>query len=263
MTLDRRSLLKALSFSAVLAACGWGTHAATAGASSTARATGTSPVKPTASPHPKPTPTPRATLALPAEVGHGSRTGTQVSLTFHGGGDPALGTAILAALAKRRTHVTVFAIGLWLEANPTMAAAILGAGHELGNHTYSHQPMRDLSASQDYSEIEGCKQVLKTQTGTPGAWFRASGTQHTNSTIRDEARRAGYDTCISYDVDSLDYTDPGSAAVVANVAAAVQPGSIVSLHFGHSSTVGAIGLILDLLASRGLQPVTVGRLLTG
>jgi peptidoglycan/xylan/chitin deacetylase (PgdA/CDA1 family) len=67
---------------------------------------------------------------------------------------------------------------------------------------------------------------------------------------------------VSYDVDSLDYTDPGPHAVVATVLGSVRPGSIVSLHFGHSGTVTALPAILRGLASRALRPVTLTALLS-
>jgi hypothetical protein len=42
----------------------------------------------------------------------------------------------------------------------------------------------------------------------------------------------------------------------------VRPGSIVSLHFGHSGTVTALPAILRGLASRALHPVTLTALLS-
>ena len=72
---------------------------------------------------------------------------------------------------------------------------------------------------------------------------------------------AGYRTCLSYDLDSMDWTDPGARAVRDNVAAA-GPGSIVSMHLGHSDTVSALPGILDDLRRRGLSAVTVTTLLS-
>ena len=76
-----------------------------------------------------------------------------------------------------------------------------------------------------------------------------------------QAGRAGYPVSVGYDVDSLDFQDPGAAAVQANVLDHVQPGSIVSLHFGHQGTIAAFGPIVDGLRRRQLEPVTVTRLL--
>jgi peptidoglycan/xylan/chitin deacetylase (PgdA/CDA1 family) len=74
--------------------------------------------------------------------------------------------------------------------------------------------------------------------------------------------QAGYATVLGFDVDPLDYDDPGAAAVTERTLAAVKPGSIISLHFGHPGTVAALPGILDGLDQRGLAPVTVSTLLS-
>ena len=79
--------------------------------------------------------------------------------------------------------------------------------------------------------------------------------------ILDEAGSAGYAVSIGYSLDSLDFTDPGAAAVIASVDNHVQSGDIISLHFGHRNTIDALMLILRHLAAKGLQPVTLGTLL--
>ena len=56
---------------------------------------------------------------------------------------------------------------------------------------------------------------------------------------------------MGYDVDSLDFQDPGAAAVQANVLDHVQPGSIVSLHFGHQGTIAAFGPSSTACAAAG------------
>jgi peptidoglycan/xylan/chitin deacetylase (PgdA/CDA1 family) len=101
---------------------------------------------------------------------------------------------------------------------------------------------------------------LRRITGSIGRWFRPSQTQHSTAAIRAQAARAGYATCLSYDVDSLDYTDPGAAAVVRTTVQGAQPGSIVSLHFGHTGTVEAIPELIAGLRARGLRPVTMTEL---
>jgi peptidoglycan/xylan/chitin deacetylase (PgdA/CDA1 family) len=92
-------------------------------------------------------------------------------------------------------------------------------------------------------------------------WFRPSGIETPTDAILTEAGRAGYAISVGYDVDTLDFQDPGARAVVANFRNGASGGSIVSLHFGHRGTIDALPGMLDHLARRGLRPVTVGQLL--
>lgn len=195
------------------------------------------------------------------EITHGPRTVDAVALTFHGAGDPQLAIALLDEAQRARARVTVLVVGSWLEAYPAMARRILDSGHELGNHTLTHPSLRRLGAAACYAEIAGCARVLQQLTGTPGRWFRPSGTPNATPLIAAQAGRAGYRTTLSYDVDPRDYTDPGAAAVRDRTLAAIRPGSIVSLHLGHVGTVAALPAILDGLRGRGQRAVTASALL--
>ncbi len=186
-----------------------------------------------------------------------------VALTFHGAGDVSLTSAALAIAREAGAYLTVFAVGQWLAANPQTGRDLVAAGHDLGNHTWSHQPMTALDAAAAGREVEQGANAVAATVGRAGLLFRPSGTPTSTPTIRAAALAAGYPRCISYDVDPLDYTDPGSSAVQSRTLAAVQPGSIVSLHLGHQGTVDALPGILQGLADKGLAAVTVTRLLTG
>ncbi len=193
-------------------------------------------------------------------MGHGSRGSAQVALTFHGQGDPAIGAAVLSALARAQAKVTVLAVGTWLDANPSMADAIIGGGHELGNHTWTHPDLASLGEPEVRVQIERCRDTLLRLTGSPGAYFRQSSAQHSTPLIRTVAGQLGYPVCLSYDVDSLDWTDPGPAVIRRSVATATA-GSIVSMHLGHHGTVIALPAVLKDLSERGLSAVTAATLL--
>ncbi|MGW3241615.1 polysaccharide deacetylase family protein [Streptomyces sp. NPDC001070] len=214
----------------------------------------------TAGPRPAAT-TAAAPARLPAQITHGPRDRPRISLTFHGQGDPALATALLREAERAEARVTVMAVGSWLDACPEMARRVLDGGHELGNHTQTHGPIDTMGVASAYTEIEECAARLRKLTGSPGRWFRPSRARLATRTVQIAARKAGYPHTLSYDVDSLDYTDPGAAAVQATVLREVRPGSVVSLHLGHSGTVAALPGILDGLHRRGLHAVTMTELL--
>ena len=170
--------------------------------------------------------------------------------------------ALLTEAERAGARVTVLAVGTWLGQYPQIARRILRGGHNLGNHTMHHLDIKAMDASGTYAEIAGCARRLHALTGSIGRWFRPSQTQYSTPLIEQQARKAGYQTCVSYDVDSLDYTDPGPDAIVSTVLGLTRPGSIISLHLGHSGTVTALPAIVRGLTSRGLRPVTLTELLS-
>ncbi len=184
-----------------------------------------------------------------------------VALTFHGAGDPNLTAQALSITAASGAKVTVFAVGQWLAANPSLGRDIVAAGHDLGNHTWSHQPMTSLTLVQATDEIRRGADAVTKAVGSAGLLFRPSGTPHSTPSITAAARTVGYRRCVSYDVDPVDYADPGAELVRTRTLSAVRSGSIVSLHLGHQGTITALPGILAGLRARGLAAVTMTQLL--
>ena len=247
------------------AALGFATAAALTGCAEQPTAAPSTPTttsaRPTTTPLPTTTTTTTAAPGGPAvEIVRGSDTRPQVALTFHGAGSLDITRQVLAILGQHNAKVTVFAVGTWLDATPDGARMVRDAGHELGNHTWSHPDLERFAPGPMLTEIERCRDVLSTVVGTPGTFFRQSQGQHATARELVAAGAAGYAKTLSYDVDSLDWTDPGAAAIRRAVTAA-KAGSVVSMHLGHPGTVQALPGILTDLADRGLTPVTASELL--
>ncbi|WP_318275202.1 polysaccharide deacetylase family protein [Streptomyces pharetrae] len=184
-----------------------------------------------------------------------------MALTFHGNGDPGTAHALLAEAERHGARLTVLAVGTWLDEHPALARRVLDGGHDLGNHTQHHVGVNDLPEREAYAEIADCAHRLTRLTGSIGTWFRPSRAARASPLVERLARRAGYPHVLSYDVDSLDFTEPGAAAVTRTVLDRIQPGSIVSLHFGYADTVAALPAVLEELDRRGLTAVTATELI--
>jgi len=184
-----------------------------------------------------------------------------VAFTFHGSGDLGLLHDLLAAAQRAAAPITVFAVGSWVDQHPEVVSAILRAGHELANHTYTHPALGQAKAAAVADEIVRCRDTLARHAGTPGAWFRPSGIEVPSPLILAEAGRAGYRTVVGYDVDPRDYEDPPAARIVDRVRAGLQPGAVVSLHTGHANTVAAFEPMVAAARERSLTPVLVRDLL--
>jgi peptidoglycan/xylan/chitin deacetylase (PgdA/CDA1 family) len=262
--IPRRAFLAAGAL-AFAAACSSGDG--DSGASGTSSSSSSTPVPPardattaapgTAAPAPAPA----------AFVDHGPRGRDRVALTFHTDGDLTLAADLLDVLAARDVVMTAFVVGEWLAANPSWGRRLVDAGHEVANHTYTHPDFLALAPLAMIDEVVRCRDVLARDAGTPGRMFRPSGTDDGTvappTDVLQLAAEADYPTVLGFDVDPLDYQDPGADAVVQRTLAAVGPGAIVSLHFGHPGTIAALPGIIDGLDARGLEPVTASVLLRG
>ncbi len=250
MALSRRTFLAAAA--AGLAACSKSVHRAVRSAAT-----------PTTSAAAREKATTTTTHTGPARlVYNGPRDRKMVAFTFHGSGLLSLTQEMLDVTKRLSAPITIFAVGTWLQQNPSISQRILDAGHELENHTYTHPQLRGAGAATISREVIGCRDVLKTQTGSGGTYFRPSGMEgNYPQVVMDEAGLAGYPVVCGFDVDPSDYLDPGAAAIEARVRAGLKPGSIVSLHLGHAGTVAAFPTLVSDARAKGLEPVLVRDLL--
>src|SRR6476646_9785695 len=79
----------------------------------------------------------RSSTLLAPSVYRGSRSRRAIALTFDDG--PSEGTnQLLATLNRLQAPATFFVCGMNVQRLPQIVRATAAAGHEIGNHTYSH-----------------------------------------------------------------------------------------------------------------------------
>ncbi|SEK74386.1 polysaccharide deacetylase family protein [Streptacidiphilus jiangxiensis] len=195
-------------------------------------------------------------------VEHGRRDRRQVALTFDDGPDPVLTRQILAVLARHGARATFFCVGHHVAALPEEVRRITEAGHELGNHSWSHPFLPDLTPAQLCEQIDRTAEAIARVTGREPSRFRPPYGSQTPEVL---ATLAGQRTTVTlWDVDSRDWARPGAERIATTVLEAVRPGSVVLLHEGagdRRQTVLALPAVLAGLADRGLEPVTLTELL--
>ncbi len=184
-----------------------------------------------------------------------------VALTFDDGPTPEGVDAVLAELGPRGIHATFFLIGNRMEKFPGQAERLVAAGHELGNHTYSHQ--RNLGRSQDFyaAEIAKTRALLK-RAGSDTKLFRPPFGKRLIG-LPLEVERAGYRT-IMWDVEDQPEKFTQASAFAQDILARVRPGSIILIHpmYRHNQVArDALPIVLDGLQAQGYEIVTVSELL--
>lgn len=100
-------------------------------------------------------------------VNEGDPSLPRIALTFDDGPVPGTTEQLLAILAKADIKATFFVTGRELSESPDLGRAIVEAGHQLGNHTWSHKRMifKDIGWIQD--EVKKTNEAIR-QTGYQG-----------------------------------------------------------------------------------------------
>ncbi|WP_152362373.1 polysaccharide deacetylase family protein [Microlunatus speluncae] len=189
-----------------------------------------------------------------------------IALTFDDGptsSDEA--AAILDTLAARSVRATFFVTGREVDRDPEAASRIVAAGHELGNHTWSHPRMIFRPPAEIAEEIESTDRVIRAAGYRGEITFRPP---YGKKLLALPLYLAAHDrTTIMWDVeaDSDGGPDQSAAEIAGRTLAHSRPGSIILLHpwHGRSATQQAIGPIIDSLHRQGYRFVTVSELING
>jgi peptidoglycan/xylan/chitin deacetylase (PgdA/CDA1 family) len=205
-----------------------------------------------------PPPLPNPPVAV-SKVASGSG---RVALTFDAGWEFAPTLPLLQVLKDHGLQVTFFPRGKWLEDHPDLAAAIRAGGHEIGSHSYTHPYMTQLPVAEMEAELSKAKQALVNVLGADAfiPLYRPPYGDH-NATVSASLAKNGYGYVVMWQVDSLDWKEPGVDAIVKLVLEKVTDGGIVLMHLGTMQTVEALPRILAALEERKLSVVRVTDLL--
>jgi peptidoglycan-N-acetylglucosamine deacetylase len=201
-----------------------------------------------------------------------------LAVTFDDGPDPEFTPRILAVLADHGARATFNMMGCNALRHPELVQAVVRAGHELGNHTWTHQDLTFQSALQSRRQLDRGHQAIEATAGVRPWWFRPPRGNLTGSAI-SSAAELGCDVLlwsVTHGVAGV-----GTPAMVADhLARTVAPGDVVALHDGigrgtfhpregtagllrarRSVEVAALPAALERILGRGLGLVTVSALL--
>jgi peptidoglycan/xylan/chitin deacetylase (PgdA/CDA1 family) len=90
----------------------------------------------------------------------GRRDLPKVALTFDGGGDSGESGRILDVLEQQGVTATFFLTGDYISNNPALVRRIAAAGHEVGNHTWSHPHLTTWDRARRHDTIPGLDQAF-------------------------------------------------------------------------------------------------------
>lgn len=190
-----------------------------------------------------------------------------VALTFDDGPDPLRTPAVLDSLKKHNAHATFFVMGNRAEKQPDLLKKMSSQGHEIANHSYSHNYSRFESNKADIfkDEIEKTNAIIKEITSQNPVLFRPPGGYLSDNLVeltKNEQLTIAYWT---WQQDSKDWKPGNSGTSIANhIIKNIQPGQIILLHDGADNgleTAKAVDILLDKLTKDGYRFVTMSELI--
>ncbi len=178
----------------------------------------------------------------------------KIAITFDDG--PGLYTEeLLAILEENGARATFFLLGKQVKSFPEAVEKMQEIGCEIGNHTYSHARLSELSKKDMKSQIDKTNKAVKDVIGSSTGLVRPPYGDVTSS-VRKNVKYP----LIMWSLDTEDWKLKDAAKITECVLSQVEDGDIVLLHDIHDFTFEAMKTVIPELIERGYQLVTVSEL---
>ena len=187
----------------------------------------------------------------------------KIAITFDDGPHPVYTPEILSILAEYGVRATFFVVGENAEWYPELVRRELAAGHEIGNHTYSHANLRKSGYDTVLTEILDMENAVYENAEYRCHLLRPPGGLY-GDPVCHAAEMLDYHV-ILWSIDTRDWAHTPRKTIVDMVLDQVKRGDIILFHDyiggGDSPTPDAIRQIIPALLARGYRFVTVSELL--
>lgn len=189
-----------------------------------------------------------------------------VALTLDDGPYPAHLDEVLDTLARRKVHATFFLEGEEVAAHPEETRRIVAAGHEIGNHSWSHPRLLFRSLAFVRDQIEETDRVIR-ESGFQGEIRFRPPYGKRLFVLPLYLARTGR-TTVMWDVEAQDDPsgDQDPASIERYVLERTRPGSILLFHVlaeARGAEREALPRVLDGLEGEGYAVGSVSELLAG
>jgi len=201
----------------------------------------------------------------------------KIALSFDDGPDPEYTPQVLNILKAKHVPASFFVIGEEADRYPQILHREFNDGNEIGNHTFTHPDMEQISKTQFELELNLTERLLESSLGVKTLLFRPPyGIDHQPETASEIDKlpipqSMGY-IIVGAMIDPHDWGEAGGGApptadtIVQRIVKQTQPGkgNIVLMHDGggvRANTIAALPRVIDALRAKGYQFVQVSDLL--
>lgn len=184
--------------------------------------------------------------------------GSAISLTFDDGPHPEITPLVLDRLQTYGWKGTFFVIGEKAAAHPELIQRIVGEGHELGNHTYTHTEPSQISAKKFLCEVQRTRKLLEDLTGKSVRMMRPPKGELNWPKLRGSWREN--QTVAMWNVDPKDYRS-NCEAELAQWATRYVPrhGDVILLHDVHPQVLRVLDTLQEHRRLIDVDTITMSR----
>jgi len=226
-----------------------------------ARAT---PPPATPSPQPAPTPIPAPAPGPSQVIWQGppsAAAARQVAITIDDGYCAECAQAYAALAQATGIHITFNPNGcygqIWTPLATTLKPLIEAGQVQIGNHTFNHWWLTDLSDSQVIGQLEQNEEWIEQTYGiTARPWWRPPYGAHDDRTD-GLAASIGYTNVLMWNGSYGDSTLLRPRVLLALARRYLHPGVVMLGHANHPTVTRVFPQIGEIIAARGLHPVTL------
>jgi polysaccharide deacetylase family sporulation protein PdaB len=166
---------------------------------------------------------------------------------------------LLKILEDNNIKATFYLSGKWVEKFPHLAKEILEKNHEIGNHSYSHPHVDNLSMEKNISEIKKAEEIINENTGYKTTLYAPPYGEKKQHVIK-AAAETGYIT-VYWTIDTIDWDKSRSQQMIMDtVINKAQNGAIVLMH-PVPNTAAILPNIIDKLKNMGFDFKTVSEII--
>lgn len=182
-----------------------------------------------------------------------------IALTFDAG--PGEDTPhLLDVLKEKKVHATFFLLGKnHVLKHPDTVRRISDEGHEVANHTWSHEILTDKKPDEIRAELEKTQDAIAKITGKKPRLMRPP-QGRTDDTVSEISKELGLSQ-ILWSATAKDYSTTDSALIEKRILDQAKRDGIILLHDIYKGSVPAVPGIIDALRERGYTFVTVPELM--
>lgn len=179
-----------------------------------------------------------------------------IALTFDDGPNAEVTGRVLDILHRHNARATFFLIGMRVSGNEDIVRRIHADGHEIGNHTWSHRKLSELSPQEVEDDIKRTQEAL-VAAGVPAPTLFRPPYGLVDSMVRSHVPAM---SVVSWNIDPEDWKAKKPEQIVEHVLAHAKPGAIVDLHDIYHVTADSLEPIITALEP-AYRLVTVSELL--